>query len=458
MNFLIKDRSFYKSLLAIALPIALQNIIGFGVQMMDTIMVGALGDTPLSGASLGGQPFFVFMILCFGLASGGAVLIAQYWGRGNIDVVRRVMGMSLRFVAGAAILFTIVCYSFPMQIMSLFSNEQAVIEAGASYLRVVSFSYIFYGLSACYLNSLRAVEKVKIAMLIYLVSFFVNVFFNWVFIFGKLGFPELGVVGAAVGTVLARFSEFLMVFIYTTFIEKQIGFNFSYIFKGERDLLPDYIRHSLPVVGSELVWGLGSVTQAAIIGRLGEVFVAANSVAAVLQQLAMVMLFGIGNATAVLIGKTVGAGKIDYAKRMSKTLLVLSLGVGVISCFLILGLRGPFTEIYDISAHAKSLAYEIMGVMAVIITFATIETVCILGILRGAGDTKYAFAVDAGCTWLVGVPMGLLAGFVWELPLLLVYVCLRSDLVVRITLCLVRVLRGKYIKNVTREVAESTNI
>lgn len=452
MNFLVKDKGFYKTLAAIALPIALQNVIGFGVQMMDTVMVGALGDTALSGASLAGQPFFVFMIFNFGLAAGGAVLIAQYWGRGNVDVVRRIMGISIRFVTIAALLFSLLCNLMPERIMSLFSHEQPVIEAGASYLRVVSFSYLFYGISSCYLNSLRAVENVKMSTLVYLVSFFVNVFFNWVFIFGKLGFPELGVVGAAVGTVIARFSEFVMVFLYMTFGEKEIRFNLSYIFKGERELLPDYVRHSIPVVGSELIWGLGSVTQAAIIGRIGETFVAANSVAAVLQQLAMVMLFGVSNAAAVLVGKTVGNGKIEEAKRMAKTLLLLALGVGVVSCGVILALRMPFLQIYDISQEAKDLAFDIMGVMATIIAFSAIELVCIVGILRGAGDTKFAFAVDAGCTWLIGVPMGILAGFVWKLPVLLVYICLRSDLPVRIILCLTRIFRGRYIKNVTRDI------
>lgn len=451
MNFLIKDKNFYKSLAAIALPIALQNVIGFGVQMMDTIMVGALGDTSLSGASLANQPSFVFMIFNFGLASGGAVLIAQYWGKGNVDVVRRIMGISLRFIAIAAIGFSIVCMLIPEQIMGLFSSEQPVIDEGVRYLRVVAWSYLFFGMSNCYLTSLRAVEKVKVSTLIYLVSFFVNVFFNWVFIFGKLGFPELGIVGAAIGTVIARISEFLMVLIYMYRYETEIRFNLSYIFKKERELLPDYIRHSLPVVGSELVWGLGAVTQAAIIGNIGEVFVTANSVASVLQQLAMVMLFGIGNAAAVLVGKTVGSGQVEEAKKMSKTLILLAFGFGIVSCGIILGLRYPFVQLYDISPEAKALAIDIMGVMGAIIAFGAVELVCIVGVLRGAGDTKFAFAVDAGCTWLIGVPMGILAGFVWKLPVLLVYICLRSDLVVRLILCLTRVFRGRYIKNVTRE-------
>lgn len=452
MNSLVKDKSFYKSLAAIALPIALQNIIGFGVQLMDTIMVGSLGDISLSGVSLANQPFFVFMIFNFGLASGGAVLIAQYWGRKNVDAVRRIMGISMRFVVIAAVVFTLICNVIPEKIVGLFSAEKVVIAEGVRYLKVVSFSYLFYGLSSCYLNSMRAVEKVVMSTVVYVVSFFINVLMNWIFIFGKLGAPALGVVGAAVGTLAARFTEFLMVAVYMHFIEKDIRFHFSFLLKTERQLLPDYLRHSLPVVGSELIWSLGTVVQTAIIGNIGSVFVSANSIAAVVQQLAQVMLFGVGNAAAVLIGKTVGGGKIEAGKKMAKTILLLAFGLGLFSCGLIFLIRRPLAAIYNVTPEAKALAVDIMGVMGAIMVASAVEVVCIIGILRGAGDTRFAFVVDAGCVWFIGVPMGYLAGFVWKLPVLLVYVCLRSDLPVRLAICLVRIFRGRYIKNVTREI------
>ncbi|MEG1017636.1 MAG: MATE family efflux transporter, partial [Oscillospiraceae bacterium] len=299
---MIKEKSFYRSLAAIALPIALQNIISFAVQMLDTIMVGKLGDYELSATSLANQPFFVFTLLGFGLASGGAVLISQYWGRGNVEIVRRIMGISVRAITVAAVFFMVVCQIFPTEIMSLMSKEAPVIELGASYLRVVSFSYIFNGMSSCYMNSLRAVENVKLSTFTYAISFLVNGTFNYLFIFGKCGFPELGVVGAAIGTVIARFVELAIVLVYSTFVENKVKFNFSYLFKREKELLPDYIRTSIPVVGSELAWSMGTVVQAAIIGNIGSVFVSANSIAGVLQQLAMVMMFGIGNAAAVEMG------------------------------------------------------------------------------------------------------------------------------------------------------------
>lgn len=454
MTGLIKDRDFYRKLCSIAVPISIQNIINFGVQMMDNVMVGSLGDTALSAANLAGQPFFVFMVLNFGLASGGAVLIAQYWGRGETRVVRRVIGISMRCIAVTALVFTVVCISFPTAILSLFSTEAEVITLGAEYLSIVAFSYMFNGLASCYLMSLRAVENVRLSTVVYSASFFVNVFFNYVFIFGKLGFPELGLAGAAVGTVIARFSEFVIVTVYMSFIEKKVGFGLRYLFRRERELWPDYIRHSVPVVGSELIWSLATVTQAAIIGRIGSTFVAANSIANVVQQLAMVTMFGVGNATAVIMGKTVGEGRIQRARDIGRTMTVISLLIGLFGCGLIFGVRNYTVLLYRVSNETRELAVSIMGVMAIAIIGNAIEITSITGVLRGAGDTRFAFAVDAGCAWLISVPMGLLAGFVWKLPVIWVYICLRFDIPVRVSLCLARIFKGRYIKNVTRHISD----
>lgn len=451
MNALIKDKSFYKLLCAIAIPIAVQNIISFGVQFMDNLMVGALGDVAVSATALGGQPFFMFTVFGFGLSSGGSVLIAQYWGRGNTAAVRRVMGIAMRFVVLASLLFTVLCSLFPRAILDIFSNDLAVIDAGVGYLRIVCLSYLFYGVANCYMMTLRATENVSLSTIIYGISFVVNVLFNYLFIFGKLGFPEMGVTGAAMGTLIARISEFLMATFYMYKREKRVRFNFSYVFRQDNELLPDFLRHSLPVVGSEFLWSFGTVTQTAIIGNISSTFVAANSISGTIQQLAMVMMFGIGNASAVIMGKTIGEGKMEYAKKAGNTLLALSFCVGVFTCGLVYLVRGPMLSLYEVTEETRLLAYNILGIIGLLNLGSAVELTLITGVLRGAGDTRFAFAVDVGCTWGIGVLMGYLAGFVWRLPVLWVFVCLRSDMPVRLMLCLVRVFRGNYIKNVTRD-------
>lgn len=445
----IFEKQFLLNMLAIAVPIALQNMISFGVAMMDSVMLGGLGDKAISAANLGGQPFSLLMSIGFGLSSGGSVLIAQYWGRGDVARIRTVMRLSMQIVFTASSLMTLVCLLFPQQVMGLYSNEAEIVAAAAQYLQLVALSYLPYSISNNYIMSLRAVEKVTVSAAIYGTSFFVNVFFNYVFIFGAFGAPALGVRGAAVGTILARCSELLLVTIYMYAKEDTIGFRFSDCFRLKNEMIQDYTRHSLPVLGNELLWGLGISVTAAIIGRIGSVFVTANSIAAVLNQLALVSVIGVGNAAAVITGKLIGEGRMQRAKRAANTILLGSVFVGMFNCAMIFILRPIFLSFYRITPEAYEAAYTVMGVLALLHLSLAIDITCIIGILRGGGDTKMAFAFDCGALWLVSVPMGVLSGLVWGWPVPLVYVMLKLDSPIKTILSLIRLKSGAWIRNVT---------
>lgn len=445
----IFEKQFLLNMLAIAVPIALQNMISFGVAMMDSVMLGGLGDKAISAANLGGQPFSLLMSIGFGLSSGGSVLIAQYWGRGDVARIRTVMRLSMQIVFTASSLMTLVCLLFPQQVMGLYSNEAEIVAAAAQYLQLVALSYLPYSISNNYIMSLRAVEKVTVSAAIYGTSFFVNVFFNYVFIFGAFGAPALGVRGAAVGTILARCSELLLVTIYMYAKEDTIGFRFSDCFRLKNEMIQDYTRHSLPVLGNELLWGLGISVTAAIIGRIGSVFVTANSIAAVLNQLALVSVIGVGNAAAVITGKLIGEGRMQRAKRAANTILLGSVFVGMFNCVMIFIMRPIFLSFYRITPEAYEAAYTVMGVLALLHLSLAIDITCIIGILRGGGDTKTAFAFDCGALWLVSVPMGVLSGLVWGWPVPLVYVMLKLDSPIKTILSLIRLKSGAWIRNVT---------
>lgn len=445
----IFEKQFLLNMLAIAVPIALQNMISFGVAMMDSVMLGGLGDKAISAANLGGQPFSLLMSIGFGLSSGGSVLIAQYWGRGDVARIRTVMRLSMQIVFTASSLMTLVCLLFPQQVMGLYSNEAEIVAAAAQYLQLVALSYLPYSISNNYIMSLRAVEKVTVSAAIYGTSFFVNVFFNYVFIFGAFGAPALGVRGAAVGTILARCSELLLVTIYMYAKEDTIGFRFSDCFRLKNEMIQDYTRHSLPVLGNELLWGLGISVTAAIIGRIGSVFVTANSIAAILNQLALVSVIGVGNAAAVITGKLIGEGRMQRAKRAANTILLGSVFVGMFNCAMIFILRPIFLSFYRITPEAYEAAYTVMGVLALLHLSLAIDITCIIGILRGGGDTKTAFAFDCGALWLVSVPMGVLSGLVWGWPVPLVYVMLKLDSPIKTILSLIRLKSGAWIRNVT---------
>ncbi len=445
------EKDFFKTVFAITLPIALQNIISFGVNAMDSIMLGSLGDIAVSGANLGGQPFFLMSMVGFGLAGGGNVLISQYWGKGETEVIRKVMRISMLAVTVIALLATLVCFFFPYQVMSLYTNEAQVQAAAAGYLRVISLGFVFYAIANNYMSSLRAVENVKMSTIVYGMSFFVNVFFNYMFIFGKFGAPEMGVVGAAMGTLIARVFEFICIVIYMYFMEKKVGYRIHCMFKLDKSLIPDFIHHAMPVVGNEMIWGLGSTATSMIMGRIGSTFVAANSITNVIAQLAQVFIFGISNAAAVVCGKTIGEGKRERAQKTANTLLLMAVGFGLVSSCVILLLRTPFLSIYDITPEAKSAAYNMMMVLALTQPIAAIDIISIVGILRGGGDTKLGLVLDGGGMWLCNIPMGIITGLVLKIPPHWIFLSMRCDSFIKIFIEIRRISSGVWIRAVTRD-------
>lgn len=444
------EKEFFHTVFAITLPIALQNVISFGVNAMDSIMLGSLGDVAVSGANLGGQPFFLMSMVGFGLAGGGSVLISQYWGQGNKEVIRKVMRISMLAITIVAALATVVCLFFPYQVMSLYTKEAEVQRAAASYLRILAVGFVFYAIANNYMSSLRAVESVKMSTAVYGMSFFVNVFFNYVFIFGKFGAPALGVMGAAIGTTIARIFEFIVITVYMYGFEKKIGYKMHCMFKIDTSLLGDFIHHALPVVGNEMIWGMGSTVTSMIMGRIGSTFVAANSITMVIAQLAQVFIFGIANASAVVCGKTIGEGRMERAQKTANTLLLMGVAFGFISTCVILLLRNPFLSIYDITPQAKENAYNMMFVLAMVQPIAAIDIISIVGILRGGGDTKLALALDGGGMWVINIPMGILTGLVLKVHPALIFLALRTDSFIKIFIEVARIGSGRWMRTVTR--------
>ena len=443
------NKGFLLGAVAIILPIALQNIINYGVNLMDSVMLGQLGDVAISAANLGGQPFFLLTMFGFGIGSGAGVLIAQYWGKGDMEHIRRIMGFAVRLTFVVSLLFTVVCVAIPVQIMSLFTSNPDIRQSGADYLRIISIGYLFYSLSNCYMTSLRAVEKVNVSMAIYAISFFVNVAVNYVFIFGKLGAPALGVKGAAIGTVTARVSEFFMALIYMYFIDKRTGFRIKHVFSKGGDIVKPFMKNCLPVVGNELLWGFGTVLITLIISNLSDDFIAAGSIATVVNQISLVGIMGVSNAAAVLTGKTVGEGDGEKVSKVANTMLLFAIIVGAFGCALLFALRVPILSIYDISAGAKEIASQLIMILAALQLVLAIDITVIVGVLRGGGDTKFAFLIDVSTVYLIALPLGAIAGFVLHFPPWAVYLLLRCDTFVKTVLGLIRVFRGKWQRDVT---------
>lgn len=446
-----RDKQFYKLLLSIALPIAMQNLITFAVSMVDTLMLGTLGEVELSAASISNNLFFVFMILNFGLAGGSNILISQYWGKNDVKAIHKVLAIMYKVCVALSIIFTAIALFAPRLFISIFTPDMAVVDAGEKYLRIVGLGYFFYAITNCSIMMLRSVKTVKISMVVYSISLLVNAFFNWILIFGNLGAPRLGIEGAAIATVLARFVEFAIVMCFMAFFEKKIKFRLSY-FKIKDDLMKkDYIKTCTPVVFNEFLWAMGSSMVAVIVGRLGTEVVAANSISNVVNQFVTVFIFGLSSAAAVMIGNSIGEGNYKKTKEYAATIAICVACLAVFAGLLTFTLRSFIVQFYNVSDLTKSIAMDIMAVNSVIVFFQAMANTTNIGILRGGGDVKFVLVNDVIFMWLVAIPLGFIAAFVWRWPVIAVFCVIRVDEILKVICSTRRIISWKWITNVTRD-------
>lgn len=444
------QRTFFRMLLTIGLPVALQNLISTSVNLMDTLMVGHLGENALSAVSIANQIFFFYSISIFGITSAAVILCSQYWGSENTGAIQKVLTLSLRLSAIAGVIFGILLLLIPEQLMHLFTPNLAVITMGAGYLKIVAAAYLFYGLTTTCLMVLRSVEDVKIAMCIYSLSVIVNIFFNYMFIFGKFGAPAMGVTGAAMGTLIARSLEFVIMLVYMLYFEKRIQYRLPMLRQMESVLLKDMMQYGMPVMINELLWGTAHSLHVVILGHMSVEAVAANSICSVVFQMTMSFIIGVSSASAVIIGKTVGQKNLKKTSQYAHKLLRVYFCTGIVMACSILLLREPIIQFYKIEPNTIVMARQFMLVYAAVIFFTGFCHPMITGILRGGGDIMYAAVADAGCLWLF-LPIGAIAAFVFHLAPPLVYFILRLEIVMKLFVCLFRLRNDKWIHIVIRE-------
>lgn len=447
--FFVRDKSFYRKILTIAVPITLQSLITFAINVMDTVMVGSLGEIPLSAASLSGQIFFVLSVLCFGIGGGGAVLTSQFWGKGDTKSISKTTSIIMKLGALAGIIVMVLSLTIPGTLLGFYTNDNMVIQEGIPYLRLASLIYPFFAILTVTAILLRTVSSIKISVFGNCVAFTLNVFFNWVFIFGKLGAPEMGLVGAALATVIARTVEFTILMVYLFFFDKKIKFTIRDLFSFDKVIFKKYLQNGINVLISDalLVAGLTSLTM--ILGRLGPEMIAANSICSVVIQLSTIFISGIGNSGLVIIGNTIGSGREDLALQQSKTFLVLAVIVGIFAAIVIMLMKHVAVDFYNVSETTKHIAYQLMSGAAFIILFQVPAVVLTKGILRGGGDTKFLMLADVIFLWVLSIPLGILAAFVFKFPPALIYICLKFDEVIKAIWCTIRMNSNKWIKDVT---------
>ena len=450
------EKGFYKRVLLVALPIAMQSLITIGVNMLDTIMVGRLGETQLSATSLANQFISIYHIFCMGLGMGASVLVSRYWGMREKEpekamlALKKTICIMVRLTVCLAMVFVILTWLCPEWIMGMYvgPEETGIIQNGITYLKFSVITYFFLGLSLVCTIVLRSVGLARLPLIVSIGAFFVNLFANYGLIFGHFGLPEMGIAGAAVATLIARVYEAAVICGYLFFVDKRIGIRIKDLAMKTGDLLGEYIRISIPVLISDGILAFGNNAVAMVIGRLGESFVSANAITAVTQQMSSVMIQGVSQAGAIVTGQTLGEGDREKALKQGYGFLGFGIVLGLLSAAFIMVVSEPIIRYYQVSETTAKMAEQLMAAISLIVVFQSTNSIMTKGVLRGGGDTKILMLADNVFLWVQSIPLGIIIGFVLKLNPFWIYIGLKFDQVSKAVWCVLRLRSGKWIKRI----------
>lgn len=444
------NASFSRNLLRLAVPIVLQNLVTTAVSSADVIMLGFVSQDALAAGSLASQIMFILNLVYSGISSGVIMLAAQYWGKQDTFTIERIMGIGMRISILISTVFFILAFFFPALLMRIFTNDMQLVSTGIPYLKIVSFSYLFMSISQVYLCTMRTIERVIFATAANASALLLNILLNAVFIFGLLGAPKMGIAGVALATTIARGIEFVICMLDALKF-KTIRFRPSTIFERHKLLFVDFMKYSLPAFGNEVSWGLAFSMYSVIMGHLGSDIVAANAVVVVARNLGTVSCFGIANAGAILLGKSIGAGLMETVKADASKFCKITFISGMIGGIFIFLLRPLFMNMADLTATAQGYLNIILFINMYYVLGQAMNTAVICGVFRSGGDSKWGFICDTIDMWGYAVPMGFFTAFVLKLPPMWVYFIICTDEFVKIPFVYKHYKSYTWLKNITRE-------
>ncbi|MDO4265175.1 MAG: MATE family efflux transporter [Eubacteriales bacterium] len=446
------DRIFLKKALLIAVPIALQNMLNTITNLVDTLMIGRLGSTSIAAVGLANKYFFVFSLFVFGICSGSGILAAQFWGSGDVKNIRKVLGFAAVLALLGAAVFFIPAFLNPRLIMTIFTNSEASIEVGARYLRIACLTYPFIALSNVIVAMMRSINRVKTPVVTSLCAIVINIFLNYCLIFGKLGFPELGVAGAALATLTARIVELICLLAVMYHKKNPLRAHPKELLGWKTAFLKSFLLHASPVIANEFMWGLGTTLYSVAYGRMGDDAVAAITIATTIQDIVIVLWAGLSAATAVILGNELGAGRTERAEDYSVKFFTLSFLLTFVSMAFIFLIRWPIIGMYSIE---PSVAEDVSRCILVFIAYMIPKMynyILIVGVLRSGGDTRMCLFLDTSGVWFLGVPLAFLGALYWKLPIYAVYALVLSEEIYKMTLGTIRYRQKKWLRNIALEV------
>ena len=448
----LRDPEYISELRKIAVPIIIQQLMFSGLNMLGVIFVGQKGDEAVAAVGLAGQIAFILNLVHFGIISGAAMFTAQFWGKKDIPNLRRVLGLCLLLAISASMIFFTLAQFLPSQLLSIYSKDQTVIELGADYLRIFSWTFLFFAVTFSYSLVMRSTGEVKLPTVVSVGALTISTVLSYSLIFGKFGLPELGIQGAAVAAVIARGLECGTLLLVAYGQKSPVAASLRELTGFDRKFIGRVIKPMLPVIFNELFWSLGITTYNVIYARIGTTSFAAMNIVGTIEQVAFVLFFGISSATSVLVGNNIGAGYEDKAHVYAgRSLYIAAIG-GIFTGIIIHFVKAPVLSLYHVSPEVIRNASNILTVMSFFVWMRVSNMTIVIGILRAGGDTRFSLFLDGIIIWIVGVPMAYLSAFVLDLPVYFVYLFAMSEETSKYILGIIRYRSRKWINNLAEHV------
>ncbi|MBR5312419.1 MAG: MATE family efflux transporter [Clostridia bacterium] len=446
---------FWRRYGRLLVTIAFQNVIVYGVNLLDNIMLGRYSELALSGVFIVNQLQFLLQMMLNGVADGTVVISSRHWGEKNIPGIKKTAACGLLIGLSLSGIMMIAALAAPVPLLSIFTDKAYVIEEATKYLRIVCFSYIFFAASQVMLGMLRSVESAFVGFIASCISLLVNLVLNYTLIFGKFGAPELGIEGAAIATLAARVVETGYIVVYLAFFDRKLKVKAAEMFRTSREAVGKFLRVSLPVVLSGTSWGIAMGMQTAILGRLTDPVISANSIASTVFQIISVFSYGSATAASVMIGKTIGEGKDAGADLLKKEVMhrahvlqIVFLCIGSATGLALFLFKDFIIGFYNITPDTMTLAIQFMTVLSVTVIGSSYQMPCLTGIVRGGGDTKFVLFNDIIFMWGLVLPSSFAAAFIFELHPVFIFICLKADQILKCIVAVVKVNSGNWMKKI----------
>lgn len=448
---LTRDRKFYRAFGVLCATLMLEQAVILSVNLADNVMLGRYSEASMSGVAAVNQIQFVLQQVVYAVSNGMIILGSQYWGQSRTAEIRKLSSIAMRVSLLIVVALFAAVTLFPREMVGLFTPNEAFIDEGVRYLEIIRYTYLFFGASAILMGTMRVAESVRIALVVSVISLLLNCAINYVLIFGNFGAPEMGVRGAAIGTLVARMVEFFIFLGYALLRDERIRLRPRDFLRVDRAMLGDFLRVSLPVILTQGLWGVANALQTVILGHMSDAAISAQSISSNLFQLLKVTSVGAASAASILIGKTIGENRgMERIREYARTLQVLFVGIGLALGAALFCIRIPWLRIYNVVDETRALANAYMIIQSVVLVTMSYQMPVNGGIIRGGGDTKFIMIVDLISIWGIVLPLSFLAAFVWKLSPVAVIALLNSDQVFKCVPAFFRVNSYKWVRRLTR--------